>query len=61
MKGGAAQIEAKRALMEFGCTKFVMLDGSGSSMASWGNNILVESSDSHDGRKIPVLLGVYKR
>lgn len=63
--GGATQAQAQSALQSFGCTQFVMFDGSGSSQMSWGSSMLVNSSDLSTpvlmSRRIPVFLRMYRR
>lgn len=58
--GGATQAQAKSALQGFGCTKYVMFDGSGSSQMSWQGSMLVNSTDPI-ARHIPVFLRMYRR
>ena len=58
--GGATQAQAQSALQSFGCTKYVMFDGSGSSQMSWQGSMLVNSTDPV-ARHIPVFLRMYRR
>lgn len=54
--GGATQAEAVQALRDFGCKRFLMLDGSGSSQMVWNNRFIVEGDDPGINRNIPILL-----
>ena len=54
--GGATQAEAVQALREFGCKRFLMLDGSGSSQMVWNNRFIVEGSDPTGNRNVPIIL-----
>lgn len=56
-QGGAKQSEVVSALNSFGCSKIIMLDGSGSSQATWDKYFrLVSSEDPLLNRDVPVVL-----
>lgn len=59
--GGAIQQEAMNALQQFGCTQYVMFDGSGSSQMSWNGSMLVKSSDTGFSRHLPIVLRMDRR
>lgn len=59
--GGATQRDGIRALKDYGCNLFMMLDGSGSSQAVWNGNIIVSSTDALLDRRIPVILKMTTR
>lgn len=59
---GAKQSEAVNALKDFGCSRFVMLDGSASSQFYWKGAKMVESTDlGVKTRRIPVALRMDRR
>lgn len=61
-QGGAKQAEVVSALSSFGCSKVVMLDGSGSSQATWANYFrLVSSEDPIINRNVPIVLRMDRR
>lgn len=53
---GATQNEGKSALQSFGCTEYMMLDGSSSSQMTWNGTTLVNGSDYGWNRRIPMVL-----
>lgn len=59
--GGATQRDGIRALKDYGCNLFMMLDGSGSSQAVWNGSIIVSSTDAFLDRRIPVILKMTTR